>query len=95
MPINGPTQGLSRADGLRAMVVAVITDDLAPISIRNHCHRLMLAIERNNKTLIDESLINLEQAAEDTDYHFPPLNLSSPTFDPDRSSEAPEPLGRL
>jgi hypothetical protein len=89
------TEGLSRADSLRSLVVAVITDELAPISIRNHCHRLMLAIEKNNQTLVDESLINLQRAAEDTGYRLPRLNHSNPTLERDRSSGAPEPLGHV
>ena len=78
MLFDVPTQGLSKADSLRSLVVAVITDDLAPISIRNRCHRLMLAIERNNQTLVDESLMDLERAAEDTRYQLPRLTPINP-----------------
>jgi hypothetical protein len=70
-------QGLSRADSLRSLVVTVITDDRAPVSVRNHCHRLMLAIEKNNQTLVDESLISLEQVAESTGYLLPQPNPAS------------------
>ena len=73
-----PAEVISRADSLRSLVVAVITDDLAPISIRNHCHRLMLAIEKNNQTLVNESLINLVRAAEDTGYQLPRFEPQQP-----------------
>ena len=95
MLFNVPTQGPSKADSLRSLVVAVITDELAPISIRNHCHRLMMAIERNNQTLVDESLIDLERAAEDTRYQLPRLTPSHPPLDRDRAPSAPEPVGQV
>ncbi len=95
MPFTSPIAGLSKADSLRSLVVAVITDDLVPMAIRNHCHRLMLAIEKNNQTLVDESLINLQRAAEDTGYRLPRLNSSNPTLERDRSSGAPESLGQV
>ena len=79
MPFPIHTQGLSRADRLRSLVVTVITDDRAPVSVRNHCHRLMLAIEKNNQALVDESLISLEQVAESTGYLLPRPN---PAGDP-------------
>ena len=93
MLFNVPTQGPSKADSLRSLVVAVITDELAPISIRNHCHRLMVAIERNNQTLVDESLMDLERAAEDTRYQLPRLTQSNPSLD--RAPSAPEPVGQV
>ena len=79
MPFPIHTQGLSRADSLRSLVVTVITDDRAPVSVRNHCHRLMLAIEKNNQALVDESLISLEQVAASTGYLLP---QSTPAADP-------------
>jgi hypothetical protein len=82
MPITLPAQVLSRADTLRSLVVTVITDDRAPVSVRNHCHRLMLAIEKNNQTLVDESLVNLEREADNAGYPLPVSNpLGSPTPD--------------
>jgi hypothetical protein len=76
------SQGLSRADTLRSLVVTVITDDRAPVSVRNHCHRLMLAIEKNNQALVDESLINLVQVAESTGYLLPQSNpAANPPLD--------------
>jgi hypothetical protein len=75
-------QGLSRADTLRSLVVTVIADDRAPVSVRNHCHRLMLAIEKNNQALVDESLISLEQVAESTGYLLPQsIPAGDPTLD--------------
>ena len=95
MLFNVPTQGPSKADSLRSLVVAVITDELAPISIRNHCHRLMMAIERNNQTLVDESLMDLERAAADTRYQLPRLTSSNPPLDRDRAPSAPEPVDQV
>ena len=74
MPFPLHAQWLSRADSLRSLVVTVITDDRAPVSVRNHCHRLMLAIEKNNQALVDESLISLERVAESTGYLLPRSN---------------------
>ncbi len=82
MPFTLHAQALSRADSLRSLVVTVITDARAPVSVRNHCHRLMLAIEKNNQTLVDESLASLERVAERTGYPLPPSNpVSDPTLD--------------
>lgn len=77
MPTTLPAQGLSRADSLRSLVVTVITDDRAPVSVRNHCHRLMLAIEKNNQTLVDESLVSLEREADSAGYPLPRSNPSA------------------
>jgi hypothetical protein len=74
MPFHLDAGGPSRADSLRSLVVTVITDNRAPVSVRNHCHRLMLAIEKNNQALVDESLISLERVAESTGYPLPPSN---------------------
>ena len=71
------TQRLSRADTLRSLVITVITDDRALVSVRNHCHRLMLAIEKNNQALVDESLISLEHVAESTGYLLPQSNAAA------------------
>ena len=85
-------QGPSSADSLRSLVITVITDDRAPVPVRNHCHRLMLAIEKNNQTLVDESLASLERVAESTGYRLPPSNpVSSPTLDLIALSGASEP----
>ena len=82
MPFTLPAQGLSRADSLRSLVVTVIADDRAPLSVRNHCHRLMLAIEKNNQTLVDESLVSLEREADSAGYPLPQSNpISNPTLD--------------
>jgi hypothetical protein len=82
MPFPLPAQGLSMADSLRSLVVTVSADDRAPLSVRNHCHRLMLAIERNNQTLVDESLVSLEREADSAGYPLPQANpISNPTLD--------------
>jgi len=66
---------LSIADTLRALVMTVINDAAAPTAVRNQCHRLMFAIEKNNQALIEESLILLEQAAVHAGYPLPPSNI--------------------
>lgn len=82
MPFTLYAHGLSRADNLRSLVVTVITDDRAPVSVRNHCHRLMLAIEKNNQTLVDESLVSLEREADSAGYPLPPSDpIRTPTHD--------------
>jgi len=58
-------------------MVTVINDARAPVSVRNHCHRLMVAIEKNNQTLVDESLVSLERVAKRTGYQLPSLGLRS------------------
>ena len=84
MTFTLPAQGPSSADGLRALVIAVIADDHAPVPVRNHCHRLMLAIDKNNQTLVDESLASLERVAESTGYQLPPSDpVNSPNLDRD------------
>ncbi len=79
MTVPLQAQRLSRADSLRSLVVSVISDERAPVSVRNHCHRLMLAIDKNNQALVDESLMSLERVAERTGY---PLPQSDPLDDP-------------
>ena len=56
-------------------MLTVIKDARAPVSVRNHCHRLMVAIEKNNQALVDESLVSLARAAERTGYPLPSLDL--------------------
>jgi len=75
-------QRLPRADSLRSLVVSVISDERAPVSVRNHCHRLMLAIDKNNQALVDEILISLERVAKRTGYPLPQSDpLGDPTLD--------------
>jgi hypothetical protein len=62
---------LPAAASLRSLVLSVITDTYAPVAVRNHCHRLMVALESDNQTLVDESLVRLEQMAERTGYQLP------------------------
>ena len=66
---------LPNADHLRALMLKVINDARAPVSVRNQCHRLMVAIERNNQTLVDEGLVNLERVAKRTGYPLPSIGL--------------------
>ena len=95
MILTLPVQGPSSSNELRALVIAVITDDHAPVPVRNHCHRLMLAIDKNNQTLVDESLANLERIAESTGYQLPQSDpTSSPSLDLESSPGTPEPLGQ-
>ena len=79
------SRALASADRLRSLVLTVIDDPRAPVSVRNHCHRLMVAIEKNNPTLIAESLASLEQEAERAGYPIPP---STPVSDSTSSRAA-------
>lgn len=63
---------LANASSLRSMVQAVIADARAPRTVRNACHCLMVAIERNDHALVDESLISFERAAKRVRYALPP-----------------------
>jgi hypothetical protein len=53
---------LSAAD-LKELVSRLIENRNTPVNLRNECHRLMIAIERNDKTLIEEQLVRVEQLA--------------------------------
>jgi hypothetical protein len=44
---------------LTALVRQLIGDPLTPTAIRNECHRLLIAVERNHRGLIEESLDRL------------------------------------
>ncbi len=46
---------------LQTVVRSVLDDPGSPIAARNECHRLMLAIERNDLALITETLTTLER----------------------------------
>ena len=56
-------------------MLTVINDPRAPVSVRNQCHCLMVAIEKNNQTLVDESLASLERTAKRAGYPLPSLGL--------------------
>ena len=71
-PLRTESVGPS-GDSLRAFVLAVIDAPAAPNTVRNACHRLMVAIERNNVALITQSLAELEQAAAHAHYTLPPV----------------------
>jgi hypothetical protein len=68
-------QALPNADRLRAVMLTVINDARSPVSVRNQCHLLMVAIERNNQTLLDECLVSLERTAKRTGYPLPSLGF--------------------
>lgn len=65
---------LPGSDTLRSLVFSVINDTRAPVSVRNQCHRLMIAIEKNDQALVAESLGGLEKAAAHTGYLLPRSN---------------------
>ena len=62
---------LASASSLRSMIQAVIGDARAPRAVRNACHQLMVAIERNDQTLVEEGMANLNHVAARTDYPLP------------------------
>jgi hypothetical protein len=76
-PFRWPSRVLPNADSLRALVLTVITNVRAPVAVRNACHHLMLAIEQNNQTLVDEILVSLARAADRTGFLLPPLVASA------------------
>jgi len=68
-----PPSVLPPSDRLRNCVVAITCDKATPISIRNACHLLMIAIERNDAHLVEVSLSDLHKIAELEQYSLPPL----------------------
>jgi len=64
---------LPRADWLRTFVITITRDDNAPMSIRNACHLLMIAVERNDQALVQQSLCELQQTAASEQYSLPAL----------------------
>ena len=73
-----PSRVLPNEDNLRAFVLTVITNIRTPVAIRNSCHHLMVAIEQNNQTLIEEILVDLAHVADRTDFLLPPLSAPAP-----------------
>jgi hypothetical protein len=49
----------STASRLMALVRRLIDDPATPLPVRNECHLLLIAIERNQRPLIEESLLRL------------------------------------
>jgi hypothetical protein len=64
---------LPSADWLRTFVITITRDDNAPKSIRNACHVLMIAIERNDQDLVEHSFSDLQQIAASEQYSLPVL----------------------
>ena len=64
---------LPGADRLRTFVVGITRDSQTPMSIRNVCHLLMIAIERNDARLVDASLSELHRIAALEGYDLPLL----------------------
>jgi hypothetical protein len=61
------------SDNLQQFVVAIARDTEAPVPIRNACHLLMIAIERNDLHLVNASLSELHRIAELESYELPQL----------------------
>jgi hypothetical protein len=70
-PATGHAQTLPKADILRLLVVAVITDTHAPTAVRNACHRLIGAIQTNSQALVEDALVDLEHTAARKGYPLP------------------------
>jgi len=51
---------------LTALVRRLIDDPATPTAIRNECHRLLIAIDQNQRELIDERLERLTQLLDAT-----------------------------
>jgi phosphopantothenoylcysteine synthetase/decarboxylase len=52
---------------LTALVRRLIDDPSTSTAIRNECHRLLIAIDRNHRMLIEERLQRLTQLLEASD----------------------------
>ena len=48
---------------LRKLVGALSSDETVSTALRNECHRLMVAIDGNKLTLIEECVARIEQLA--------------------------------
>ena len=70
---TSPVSVLPRAAWLRTFVITITRDGTAPMSIRNACHVLMIAIERNDQDLVERSLSDLQQIAGSEQYLLPVL----------------------
>ena len=57
------------ANYLRSLIGALVGDPQTPVSLRNECHRLMLAIDRNDFDLIRESVERIEGLARNEPMH--------------------------
>ncbi len=60
---------------LQQLVRAVMADDAIPMAIRNECHKLMLAIDRNDRPLINESVARIEKLAAEAKVALPPPSM--------------------
>jgi hypothetical protein len=57
---------------LQQLVRAIMAEPAMPIAIRNECHKLMLAIDRNDRPLITESVGRIEKLAAEAKVTLPP-----------------------
>jgi hypothetical protein len=56
---------------LRRLVGALSSDEAVSTALRNECHRLMMAIDSNKLTLIEECVARIEQLAGREEYKLP------------------------
>jgi hypothetical protein len=59
------------AASLRALIFALSGDDTVPIDVRNECHLLMMAIDRNDLPAVSEHVRNVERLAEQHHLELP------------------------
>jgi hypothetical protein len=57
---------------LQKLVRAIIGSETASTALRNECHRLMMAIDGNKLTLIEECVTRLQELARREGYALPP-----------------------
>ncbi len=63
---------------LQRLVQALVGNEKIPLPIRNECHKLMLAIDRNDWPLISESVARIQKLAVEANVSLPPsLDLHS------------------
>jgi hypothetical protein len=50
-------------NGVRKFVGAVLAVDGIPVAIRNECHQLLLAVEREDAAMIRDHLVQIQRLA--------------------------------
>ena len=67
----GDGMGKIDAHYLRGLVRSLSAGERVPTSLRNQCHRLMMAIDKNHFPLIEECIVRIRQLAREEGYPLP------------------------
>jgi hypothetical protein len=62
---------------LQQLIRALMGNETIPLAMRNECHKLMLAIDRNDRPLINESVARIERLAAEAHVQLPAFTRSS------------------